>query len=122
MKTIFIILLLLASNVTILSQNTRVKDSVRLSTKALDYIIKDIQSCDSLKLRYVEQLEKITKFSDANLLLIQQKDSVFKLNNEVRLKLENVQGKLEENQKSKKLTLLEGILIGISSLGIGLLF
>ncbi|CAL2094811.1 hypothetical protein T190607A02C_70195 [Tenacibaculum sp. 190524A02b] len=93
-----------------------------MSTKALDYIIKDIQSCDSLKLRYVEQLEKITKFSDANLLLIQQKDSVFKLNNEVRLKLENVQGKLEENQKSKKLTLLEGILIGISSLGIGLLF
>lgn len=80
---------------------------------------KDLTACDSLKKRYSEQLENTLKFADANLLLINERDSINELNKRVNLKLNLVQDKLNKTNQKKGISIFEGFLIGIGALGLG---
>lgn len=77
--------------------------------------------CDSLKIRYNEQLENTLEFAKANLLLTQQRDSINNENRKVNLRLQDVQKQLHKTTKKKGISVFEGILIGAGAFGFGAL-
>ena len=83
-------------------------------------MMKDLQSCDSLKQRYIDLGVKIDKYAEVNLILVKENDSLSKLENFNRNTIQNLNQKLDQVNQKKGLSLFEGILIGIATLGIGL--
>lgn len=84
--------------------------------------MKDLQNCDSLKIRYKDLKLKVDEFADVNLLLIKKNDSLDKVEVKKTIDLKNLNRELQSVQKRKGLSTIEGVLIGAAALGIGLAF
>lgn len=50
-----------------LSQNMKIKDSITISLHALDFMIKDIKKCDSVKVALIKKDTLITELTKNNL-------------------------------------------------------
>ena len=85
-------------------------------------MMKDLQNCDSLKNRYKDLRLKVSAFADVNLLLIQKNDSLDKREFLKSTKIKSLNKELKKLNTKKGISTLEGILIGIGALGIGLAF
>ena len=105
----------------LLSQNTKI-DSTTFSVRAFDFMMKDLQNCDSLKLRYKDLRLKVGTFADVNLMLLQKNDSLDKLEIKKTIEIKSLNKELKTLNSKKGISTLEGILIGIGALGIGLAF
>ncbi|WP_233881916.1 hypothetical protein [Tenacibaculum piscium] len=119
MKKLLIILVFLTSNATLLSQSTKV-DKVAISVRAFDFIVKDLQNCDSLKGRYKELQFKVDDFSKSNLKLLKRNDSLQELEKLHLIKINNLNKDILKVKKRPKLSALEIILITTSAFAVGL--
>ncbi len=109
----------LTSNATLLSQSTKT-DKIAISTRAFDFIVKDLQNCDSLKIRYKDLQFKVDGFSERNLKLLKRNDSLQELEKLHLIKINNLNKDILKVKKRPKLSALEIILITTSAFAVGL--
>lgn len=65
--------------------------------------------------------KKVEEYAEANLLLIKANDSLDKKRKQNNIKIEQLNQNLQELNKKKGLSTFEGILIGVGSVGLGVL-
>lgn len=83
-------------------------------------MIKDLQNCDSLKIRYKELQLKVDTYSEAVVLLTQKNDTLDKREQLNNFKIQELNTELKSVKSKKGISVLEGILIGVAALSLGL--